>query len=152
MGGVLNQRLGWPWIFWFLAISAGLCLTGILIFLPETCRSIVGDGSIDPPLLNRLPFPPAVPKQQRQGSRLLDGRAGRRCPFPNPCTSVAVLKQRGTAAIVVCIGVLYMLYSCLQVSLSSLFITIYGVTDLQAGLVYLPFGLSCSVGAVVGGR
>ncbi|KAG2174712.1 hypothetical protein INT43_005770 [Umbelopsis isabellina] len=53
MGGVvvlfsssfLAQNLGWRWIFWLLLILAGLIFIMVLFFLPESLRSLVGDGS-----------------------------------------------------------------------------------------------------------
>lgn len=35
-GGLLLNTLGWPWIFHSLALFAGLCLLGVLLWLPET--------------------------------------------------------------------------------------------------------------------
>jgi multidrug resistance protein len=46
MGGLLAQFLGWRSIFWFLTIFAGAAFIVFLIFMPETCRTVVGDGSI----------------------------------------------------------------------------------------------------------
>ncbi|KAL1897140.1 hypothetical protein Sste5346_004345 [Sporothrix stenoceras] len=48
LGGVLSQYLGWRSIFWFLVISSAVMFVVLLLFLPETCRNIVGDGSIRP--------------------------------------------------------------------------------------------------------
>lgn len=48
LGGVLSQYLGWRSIFWFLVISSAIMFVVLLLFLPETCRNIVGDGSIRP--------------------------------------------------------------------------------------------------------
>ena len=42
----LNRSLGWHWLFWFLNILTAPVLVAILLFLPETLRSIVGNGSI----------------------------------------------------------------------------------------------------------
>lgn len=53
LGGILSQYAGWKWIFWFLAIFARLFFIPMLLFMPETCRKIVGDGSIPPPSWNR---------------------------------------------------------------------------------------------------
>ena len=46
IGGALAQNLGWRSIFWFLTIFAGVFLVFLVMFLPETLRSIVGNGSV----------------------------------------------------------------------------------------------------------
>jgi len=46
IGGALGQTLGWRSIFWFLAIFAGTFTVLLVLFLPETLRSIVGNGSV----------------------------------------------------------------------------------------------------------
>lgn len=48
IGGVIDARLGWPYIFWFLNAFSGLCLALLISTLPETARRIVGNGSIRP--------------------------------------------------------------------------------------------------------
>jgi multidrug resistance protein len=49
LGGLLSQYLGWHWIFWFLLILSVVAFVFLALFLPETCRNIVGDGSVPPP-------------------------------------------------------------------------------------------------------
>lgn len=46
LGGALADRIDWRWIFWLLVILSGICLTLLCLLLPETARSIVGNGSI----------------------------------------------------------------------------------------------------------
>jgi multidrug resistance protein len=48
IGGALAQTLGWRSIFWFLAIFGGVFSVFLVLFLPETLRSIVGNGSVRP--------------------------------------------------------------------------------------------------------
>jgi len=48
IGGILAQTLGWRSIFWFLTIFGGTFSVALLLFLPETLRSIVGNGSVKP--------------------------------------------------------------------------------------------------------
>ncbi|KAJ6511665.1 MFS general substrate transporter [Mycena vulgaris] len=57
LGGVLADKLGWRAIFWFLCISSAICMIIMVLFLPETLRKIVGNGSIAPPAI----YYPVVP-------------------------------------------------------------------------------------------
>jgi hypothetical protein len=49
-------------------------------------------------------------------------------------------------------GLFYMTYCCVQASLSTLFITIYGFEELYAGLIYIPFGVSCALASYTCGQ
>ncbi len=51
-GGLLTQYYGWRGIFWFLVILSGTLFVIMFTFLPETCRNIVGNGSVLPPWWN----------------------------------------------------------------------------------------------------
>ena len=62
LGGVLSDRMGWHFsksagtlcypisdvraVFWFLVIIATPALLVIIVFLPETLRTIAGNGSV----------------------------------------------------------------------------------------------------------
>lgn len=46
-------------------------------------------------------------------------------------------------------AVFYTAYSCLQASLSSLFINNYGYTELEAGLIHILFGVGCFVASLL---
>lgn len=59
LGGILAQYAGWHWIFGLLAIFAVVVFIPMLLFFPETCRKIVGDGSIPP----CVPLPSLTPSQ-----------------------------------------------------------------------------------------
>jgi predicted MFS family arabinose efflux permease len=70
----------------------------------------------------------------------------------NPLTSIKLLRSPGTALVMAAYGVGYATYSCLQASLSSLFLDIYEITGLASGLVYIPFGIACALSAFATGR
>ena len=53
IGGLLDHFLGWRSIFWFLVILSGVCFLVVLIVFPETCRAVVGNGSVPPASWNR---------------------------------------------------------------------------------------------------
>src|SRR5579859_902097 len=56
IGGALAQTLGWRAIFWFMAIFGGVFIVLLLFFLPETLRSIVGNGSVRPTKIWQVPL------------------------------------------------------------------------------------------------
>lgn len=55
-----------------------------------------------------------------------------------------MLLRKDTAIVILALGVQYMTYTCLQASLSTLFMDIYEFSQLQAGLIYLPYGVGCA--------
>ncbi|KAK1765304.1 major facilitator superfamily domain-containing protein [Phialemonium atrogriseum] len=142
LGGVLGARLGWKWIFWFLCIIGGVCLVLILITLPETARCLVGNGSIPAKRINRT-FWSLLTDKGDQISRRMESNERPKVGLPNPLASLKLLLLHDVAIIVVCNGVCYANYCSLQASLSSLFIDMYDYQELQAGLIYLPFGGGC---------
>uniref|UniRef100_L2GFB1 Chloramphenicol resistance protein n=1 Tax=Colletotrichum fructicola (strain Nara gc5) TaxID=1213859 RepID=L2GFB1_COLFN len=48
LGGVLTQYFGWASIFWFCVALIGAWLVPFALFIPETCRNVVGNGFPNP--------------------------------------------------------------------------------------------------------
>ena len=162
LGGALAQCPGWRWIFWVLAISSGICLLLISFFLPETSRFIVGNGSQKVSGLHRTLFSffhPSKPLQSQNGvgssesgpSEQQDEAILKSFRIPNPLASLKMLWAKDTALITLINGIYYMNVSCLQASISALFINLYGLSELKAGLIYLPFGIGSCIGAYCSG-
>lgn len=152
LGGALTYAGGWVWIFWFLAIAAGLCLVLIIFLLPETSRNIVGDGSIRPPKHLRLPVPSIMCHWQDNDDDDNDDNRPYQWRVPNPLKSLVLLIRPDNTVVMFAIGILYLIYTCYQTSISTLFINIYGLNQWQAGLVYLPFGLGGTLSTFFTGR
>lgn len=122
-GAILNGSGSWQWIFWFLLLCGAAMLLSMLLFLPETARRIVGNGSIRPhgwrrPLLSVL-FPRIrIPRHaQPQSSSCA---AGEETPaaetkkwhtrIPNPLHSIRVIFYKDSALVLLITGVFYMIY------------------------------------------
>lgn len=151
ISGLLLQRWGWRAIFWFLAAISPCCLVGIVLFLPETSRTIVGNGSVPAKGTNKPPFHILLPKPsvESEAGSAMSSQAWR---IPNPLTSLILLRDPGTAIIIFTVGIYYTIYSCLQASLATLSTQIYQTSGLVSGLIYLPFGVACAIGAFASGR
>jgi MFS family permease len=154
VAGALVQHAGWRWVFWLLAISSGSCLLLIALFLPETSRFIVGNGSRKTSALYRTIYSLfKCSRSHPQDVSIVLEKEGeedvpaRKFHIPNPLTSLKLLWAKDTVILTVIYGLFYTNMSCLQASLSTLFIKIYGISEFQSGLTYMPFG----VGACLGG-
>ncbi|KAI0886352.1 MFS general substrate transporter [Annulohypoxylon maeteangense] len=150
ISGLLLIRWNWPSIFWFLTISSSTVLITILIFLPETCRNIVGNGSSWPPVINLPSTKLLCASSQQEGIQRPEQKV--RTGLPNPFSVLSLLKNRSTLVAVICYGIYYTIYSCLQASLSTVFVETYNISGLVAGLSYLPFGVACATSAFVAGK
>ncbi|KAK6856153.1 hypothetical protein PG995_008304 [Apiospora arundinis] len=74
-----------------------------------------------------------------------------RWELPNPFKSLRILIRKDNAIIILACGILYVIYTCVNASLSVLFIDIYGLNQWQTGLIYLPFGLGGTVSTFFSG-
>lgn len=158
IGGLLAQYVGWHFIFWFLVIVAGVVFVPMALFFPETCRKIVGDGSIPPPKWNKcytnsineknaIKTGKTIPWEER------DERARKRhLRVPNPFGVLKIIAQRecGYALLymgLVCCG----LYATVAM-IPSQFGIIYNFNDLQISLCYIPLGVGSMLAAFIRGR
>ncbi|OKL57051.1 hypothetical protein UA08_07374 [Talaromyces atroroseus] len=150
LGGLMSEYWGWRMIFWFLAIVSAVFFIPLLLFFPETCRKIVGDGSVPPPAWNRS---------------LLDLRTSRKIPseetverferpkirFPNPITTLRLLFQLPTGPVLFVNGIGYAAYYAVTASIPSQWTQIYHLNDLQLGMTYIPIGLGTIASAFTNG-
>lgn len=143
VGGLLDHYLGWRSIFWFLVILSGVLFIIILIVLPETCRAVVGNGSVVASSWNRPLWTLCAPKSwSRQDDKSPDlttiQKPKRR---PNPISSLLILAQKEAGMILLYGGVLFSGYMAVLSTLSTQLSSRFGFNSIQIGLCYLPIGL-----------
>ena len=152
LGGFLTQRASWRWIFWFLGILSGLCVVLIAICLPETGRTIVGNGSIPAKGINRSLLSCISRRPADAGSNDADTTPTKPAfRFPNPITCLRIVFHKDAALVLFANAVFYMTYSCIQASLSPLLMELYGLDTLKVGLTYLAYGIGCGVASYATG-
>lgn len=151
LGGILAEYLGWRAIFWFCLIYASVWLIPYVLTVPETCRNVVGNGSLPPPRWNMTimdllhcgwstasPVTPAnTPK--------------RKLRFPNPINALKVVFEKEMALLLFYNTMIYLVFILIAATVSTQFADIYDLSDLQVGLCYLPYGLGCCVVAALQG-
>lgn len=152
LSGLLLLRWSWRSIFWFLSAATPCCLIPIAIVLPETNRSIVGNGIIRAHGINRPFLSCLVPTVATKPAITAPDKKKQTTASVNPLASIKLLRSPGTAFMMASYGVGYATYSCLQASLSSLFLEIYEISGLASGLIYIPFGVACALSAFATGR
>ncbi|KAJ4396978.1 hypothetical protein N0V93_001202 [Gnomoniopsis smithogilvyi] len=151
LGGILAELTGWPWIFWLLAIMGGASLFPFFVLFPETCRNIVGNGSLDGG--GRLNKPLAHVLSPMREGRAHDKKPTHRLQrFPNPFKCLRIVARRHDALLLVSNALFYLTYSCVQASLATLVMQHYGLNALQAGLCYLPYGVASIIASYLVGK
>ena len=151
IGGALNSVWGYRSTFWFLFILAIIVLGALLIFLPETQRSIAGNGSI--PLSGfHKPFVYTL----RAPIAWTEGRENNQCSklrkpilLKQSFSPLAYIFEKDIAALLVWGAVAYTAWS--MVTSSTTTMLLYGfpfLTQWQIGLCFLPNGLGCISGSL----
>lgn len=146
IGGLLSQFLGWRSIFWFLAILSGVAMVLIALFLPETCRTIVGDGSIYPPPMYRSVWQVLRSGRDCDTPSTATGEAKFNFRPPNMLGSLLMLFEIETALLLWSSSLVFAGFYCLTTALPTLFSERYGYNEITVGLMYLPLAAG-SVGA-----
>ncbi|KAG0646112.1 Itaconic acid 2-hydroxyparaconate biosynthesis cluster ITP1 [Hyphodiscus hymeniophilus] len=153
LGGAFAETLGWRAIFWFLAIYSGAFLAVLVIFLPETLRSMVGNGSIPPKGLSNS----VLSYLQRRRHSTSESVTHETLP-PSKKTAVDFLAPlrmivgMEVTYIIVFMSVYYTAWQILITTMSTLFKQVYGLSELQIGLTFIANGVGCIIGTLTTGK
>ncbi|KAH9873950.1 hypothetical protein IAQ61_004577, partial [Plenodomus lingam] len=145
IGGLLAQYLGWRSIFWFLAIFSGALLVLFIFFFPETCRKVVGNGSIPPTGVNRSVLSCIQQRKLSKQQFDYDGTKtvkspGQKVAFPNPLVALSILFEKESGIMLLYNGLFFTGMMVTITSIPDLFEQAYGFNELEIGLCYIANG------------
>ncbi|KAJ5259325.1 MFS general substrate transporter [Penicillium angulare] len=158
LGGLISQYLDWHWIFWFLLIFGGVFFTCLVLFLPETCRKVVGDGSVPPPLLNTSVTD--IIRQKRRVKECINPdpehvaevRKNYKLQIPSPIPTLKICFDLETALILIATGLMFACFYAIMTGATTSFHEVYHFNNIQTGLMYLPIGGGGIISAFTTGR
>ncbi|CAI4065269.1 hypothetical protein N7582_002931 [Saccharomyces uvarum] len=153
IGAGLSSRWGWRAIFWFLAIGSGICLVVSALLLPETKRTLVGNGSITPrSFLNRalILHVASVRKTLHLDAPELDTLEPRvRVDFLAP---LKILHIREIDILLFIAGLQFSTWTTHQTALTTVLSKKYNLSVAKIGLCFLPAGISTLTSVISAGR
>ncbi|KAK9452792.1 major facilitator superfamily domain-containing protein [Dipodascopsis uninucleata] len=138
IGGLLSEFCGWHWIFWFLVIAGSVYGLVLVVLFPETCRSIVRNGSYFPPV-HLMTIGEYIEYRRGKSSRLPPLKRETSFSLPNPIKAVFMAFDLEPCLILLVVGIQYACFYAVLSASPSQYRTIYGYSDMVIGLLQLPF-------------
>jgi hypothetical protein len=145
-------------IFWFLLILSCAFFVPFALFFPETCRKLVGDGSVPPPWTSaNLSDKARFAKRAKQGilvdeAKKAELRKNYRLTIPNPLSTLIVLADLESAMILVSAGIGFACFYAISTGASKAFGDVYGYDELYVSLMFLPIGGGSIISAFTTGK
>ncbi|KAL8812182.1 MAG: hypothetical protein Q9200_001222 [Gallowayella weberi] len=170
VGPVIGGSVAWTsgsyeWVVWSLVIVGVVLWLGVGLFLPETARVLVGNGSSDAErcwwekswssvLMHWLSTQKSNAETENQeGQNRRDSPLSSRksilqqCRIVNPLTCLRVMFHLDTCFVLWMQGSFYVVDYAVVAAMPDIFHDIYHFNELQIGLTYIPRG----VGIIAGG-
>lgn len=167
-GGAILASGDVMWCFWVLVFFGISSLLFIGWTLPETARTVVGNGSVYPQGIWRTWWSMLSEKiansdnnrttnndfmTQEEGEGINEGKTGKgKWIIPNPFISLKIIFYWDTFLILWMAASPYTVWYCIQTSLPLIFGNTYGYNDLFVGLCFLPGGVGVILGGLIAGR
>ncbi|KAK3675121.1 hypothetical protein LTR78_005055 [Recurvomyces mirabilis] len=163
IGGVLDQYLGWRSTFWFLAIFGGFLLVTFTFLFPETCRNVVGNGSIPARGVNLSIL--GYLQQRRHAKQMyeddevetasvaLAAKRRGKFTFPNPLRTLAILGEKESLIVLLYNGAFFTgMIGFATPAIPVLYKDIYNLNTLDIGLCYITMGVGSLTSALTMGH
>lgn len=153
IGGLLTEYLGWRANFWFLVIIAVLLFSVYFLFVPESARSVVGNGSVAP---KRWLMTPSQYFEQKRNPHI-NSEAERatlksaRKPV-NPFNAIKILGEKEGGVTLGFGALMYGGYFMVLTTFPTLLTQRFGFNALQIGLCYIPIFVGTLASRWIAGR
>lgn len=144
-GGLIAQYLGVAAIFWALFIAASVSLATIVLFLPETLRSIAGNGSVPLTGIHR----PLVYTQPEHPTE--NEATPKKITISSVIAPMRMLLEKDVFITLFFGAIVYTIWSMVTSTTTSIFADTYGFDTLEVGLCFLPNGAGCIAGSYTTG-
>ena len=151
----MSAILGWRSIFWFLTIFTAVFLMSYILFVPETCRSIVGNGPISSGKLKKtlLQVYRSSRNPDSAGSNFTSPTLSKQpIRFPISLSTLEICLEREAGTLLVYAGVIFAGPATIATGLPSQYHDLYHFNDLQIGLSCIPTGVRSCLSTIVTGR
>ncbi|KAI1338140.1 major facilitator superfamily domain-containing protein [Xylariaceae sp. FL0016] len=146
IAGPLADHLGWRSIFWALVVMAVICFVLIYLFLPETLRHVVGNGSVPVKGIHKPLIPLVGRTQKRSSAQPKERKKQSMNPF-------ILFTYPDVALTLVFTGIIYSVnYSIMATTSSALSFSYPWLSTTFLGLCYLPTGFGMCVGSFLTGK
>ncbi|KAG0185328.1 hypothetical protein DFQ28_009542 [Apophysomyces sp. BC1034] len=165
LGGIISQELSWRiiddepytvvrWNFWLLLIIGATVFFTVFFFVPETLRSLVGNGS---GYANPTPSQWIKKRLQSRDNRTAEmttatDQRSRFLQVPNVTRPFRYFLQLDVTLALLYNAIHYTVFYCYLTSTAQLFEKHYHLSELQVGLCFLCQGVGCVIGSLVEGK
>ncbi|KAI9649105.1 hypothetical protein NHQ30_001672 [Ciborinia camelliae] len=146
-GGIITQYLGFHAIFWFLFALGSLALFLIVALLPETLRSVAGNGSIILKGVHR----PLFYESPSTGQADQELPPKKNITFSSVVSPLKFLLEKDVFITLFFGAVIYTVWSMVTSSTTALFSDHFDLSNLELGLIFLPNGFGCISGSYLTG-
>ena len=169
IGGLVALGSGsYEWVFWALVIFGGSVFLFVGMGLPETARSVVGNGDVEATGWGRTWWS-LFRRRDKTGSEITTKnigenvsettkeakiQPGKRTKFKmaNPIAAIRILFWKDTALVLWMAGSPYAVWYAVQASIPPIYQEIYHFNELQIGLSYLTGGFGTVSGGYLNGK
>lgn len=152
IGGIISEKLGWRWIFWILLILGCTIFVCVGLFVPETLRSLVGNGS---GYANPTPTQWLARRRGLLDEDKIEAKKASNGPRPklNFLTPFIYFAEPDVFLILWLNGLAFTLFYCFMTSTTKQFSIHYPyLSELEIGVCFLSMGLGTISGSFLKGR